>query len=430
MAHPGTILSLAIQINHTLFSVLDSYTPTFIRIDFHYALSEVWKALEPCLPAPPVQFCVLGQGIGCGIPFTRRPFTAAFSELGDRLVSHLFDVARSLGATFADLTFLRFDCYHLASEVWKALKPCLPPPPVRYCVLGHGIGCGILPARRPFTDAFSELGARLVSHLIDNVWSLGCSLTAAVPIPIFLRFDFFHLASDVWRALEPCVPSPPVQYCVLGAGIGCGTPIARRPLTDALSELGTRLAVHLVASARPLVLSLVDGMSIMLSHHLPWKSLLYSVLYLFAFLTVSSLWMLYSLDWTLDEHGLQPLSSINARLGLAYNKLCRLSIRPRTFTIYAICMSLLLYIFWPTRALRVHCYESLLYDAAGGDRFYCSRSPTTYAFEQLVRMALDSRLLQVALVAIKVLSAVSFAVYCVLVDFSVWVRLRSLILLL
>ena len=139
--------------------------------------------------------------------------------------------------------------------------------------------------------------------------------------PSFLHVDIFYLASEIWKALEPCIPPPPVQYCVLGKGIGCGARLARRSLTDAISDLGTRLVQNLIDRGWSLGLSLVETSCAVLSHQLFQYGLL-SVMVVFGFI---SLWMLYSLDSDrpLEADELRSILSIHTTLDLVLQVACR-----------------------------------------------------------------------------------------------------------
>ncbi|KAI0085080.1 hypothetical protein BDY19DRAFT_464428 [Irpex rosettiformis] len=91
-----TASTLLTQLLYILYSFVQAHTSTFFHIDFYHIASQFWEVIEPCIPSPPIQFCVLGRGIQCGSQLVQRPATSAIHDPVTRLVCHLADFTWSL----------------------------------------------------------------------------------------------------------------------------------------------------------------------------------------------------------------------------------------------------------------------------------------------------------------------------------------------
>ena len=243
--------------------------------------------------------------------------------------------------------------------------------------------------------------------------------------PPFLRIDLYHIASQVWEELEPCISPPPIQFCVLGKGIQCGSDLARRPATEAISDLASRLVCHLVDPAWSLGISSTDRISILLSSYSFWCYLLS----LFAFFCLSSLWMLYSASRSLDNYPLEPLDSINAKVILASFKIRSLWHRLRKHGLYSIVIVQCVYVCWPSQLLRASCfYEMEFHDLYNLDRtnaVYCRKDFAHYLYERLVRSVLNPQVVRFApsAAALFCFASMVVSIHVVFLFYSIWVRL-------
>ena len=241
-----------------------------------------------------------------------------------------------------------------------------------------------------------------------------------VHTPTLLRIDLYHIVSQVWDEIEPCIPPPPVQFCVLGRGIQCGSDLDRRPATEAISDLASRLVCHLVDFAWSLGASCVDSLSTLLSSSLFW----YSLLSLFAFFGLSSLWMLYSAGRSLDDYPLEPLKSLNARLLRFSVKIRSLWSCRRKHDLHAFVFVQCIYVCWPSQLLRACFFKVESYDLYRSDQntIHYLKDLSRYLFERLAHSVLDSRAAHVVPYALAVLCLAGMAIYVALLDYSVWVR--------
>ena len=241
-----------------------------------------------------------------------------------------------------------------------------------------------------------------------------------VHTPTLLRIDLYHLASQVWDEIEPCIPPPPIQFCVLGRGIQCGSDLARRPATEAISDLASRLVCHLVDFAWPLGLSCVNWLSTKLSSSLFW----YYLLSILAFFGLSSLWMLYSAGRSLEDYPLDPLVSINSQVIQTYLRIRSLWNRLRKHDLHAFVFAQCIYVCWPSQLLRACFFEVESYDLYRSDQntIYHRKDLSRYLFERLARFVLHSRVAHVVPYALAVLCLAGVVIYVALVDYSVWVR--------
>lgn len=247
--------------------------------------------------------------------------------------------------------------------------------------------------------------------------------------PTFLHIDFYHVASQVWEEMEPCIPPPPIRFCILGKGIQCGSDLARRPTIEAISSLATRLVCHLVDSARSLGLSCITRSSTMFSNSLFWYYLL-SFFACFVLFALSSLWMLYSAGRSLEDYPLEPFESINARLFRIINKLRSLWTRLRKHELHALVSMQCVYVFWPSGSLRILCsYEAELHGRYHPElgTAYCRKDLHYYLYERLVRSVLDSQVFRFALCAVAAFCFISAVAHGALFFYSVWVRLILLL---
>ena len=136
-----------------------------------------------------------------------------------------------------------------------------------------------------------------------------------------------------------------------------------------------------------------------------------------------SLWMLYSLDSDrpLESDELRSILSLHTRLDHVLCKLRSLWTKLRKLDVFVMCFVLLLYIFWPSFALRLYCYYSVLGNRANRHKFYCRRNPAYYLYERLVRNIMDPRLTQLAPVALMAFGCTLIVVYVGLLHYTIWV---------
>ena len=102
---PSIMSTAVLQLCTTTGSVIRPYLPQAVQdFDFLGVTLELLSAVEEYLPEPPIKFCVLGSGIGCGPARRRR----TFSDLAGRLVSYLIDKARLPHGLVVDVFFKVF----------------------------------------------------------------------------------------------------------------------------------------------------------------------------------------------------------------------------------------------------------------------------------------------------------------------------------
>ena len=102
---PSIMSTAVLQLCTTAVSAIRPYLPQAVQdFDFLGVTLELLSAVEEYLPEPPIKFCVLGSGIGCGPARRRR----TFSDLAGRLVSYLIDKARLPHGFLVDVFFKVF----------------------------------------------------------------------------------------------------------------------------------------------------------------------------------------------------------------------------------------------------------------------------------------------------------------------------------
>ncbi len=266
-----------------VFSVLRSLLPFYlVNYDLPTFLSYLLSTVEPFLPAPPIQFCVIGSsaGIRCGAA-RHRP---TVSDLATQLIRYLMPLVGSF--------------YRSVTSALSAIEPSLPAPPIQFCVLGSsaGIRCGAARHRPTIAD----LTGRLVRYLIPLVGSSYSSFASAL------------------SRINPSLPPPPIQFCVVGssAGIRCGA-ARHRPTVADLSHQLFRYLIPLVGSSYR---SYTSALSDIFSG--TGGIVTCSVLFLccFAFVLFRSLWTVRSLKTPLDEEELRIITKVDVSLAHAGTK--------------------------------------------------------------------------------------------------------------
>lgn len=263
--------------------------------------------------------------------------------------------------------------------------------------------CFSLVSGIPFNAALSTLGAP-VSRLVVNT------------LDVFRVFSL-QLSIQLLSFAEIYGPGTPLQYCVLGKGIGCGS------RGHALNKLSGRLVDYAQAwfffGIRARFISPASASSLI------WIILAPSLI---LFLLVS-LWILFSFEAPMDDNELRLINTLNSIINRAFKKLSAYSRRLRFTLSSSAAVLLAVGVLWPTSILRALCYNipisrrtAYLEGSAAGIR--CDRN-SFYDFYQRLGYLLLATTLRSLSLCVATLIAIVFVAYVCLFLHAIWVSLSS-----
>ena len=218
-------------------------------------------------------------------------------------------------------------------------------------------------ALHPIFLALSDFLTNTVPELLWMAASLAIQLLDAI-LSIVGPY-LVPALSCIVSAIDPYIPEPPIQFCVLGSGIHCGADLAR----PTVSDLADQLVCHLVDLARSSYGSFVDALSWLFSSTfgsgLVGCSL--SLLCCFGLVFCYSLWILDSFETSLDEEELSVIIKVDAMFALARDKTLAILGRLRRQLPNLLPSLLLLHTIWKSQ------YLSLLGPTSISDTFVIDR---------------------------------------------------------
>ncbi|KAI0759469.1 hypothetical protein BC629DRAFT_1059474 [Irpex lacteus] len=258
-------VSATLAIAHTfLFTVLKALMPLSVR-----------SVLEMCYAKALYFFSLAYSDF---LVYTMSDLSSIVVALPIPLLAVVLAAMRSLLPCYlAGFNLLAFISYFLA-----AIDSFLSASPIQSCVVGSsaGIRCGT--ARHNFT--ITDLASQLIRHLISLIG------------------PFCRCATSALSVIEPFLPAPPMQFCVLGSGAGIRCrPARHRPTVSDLSGQLVRYLIALVGSSYCSITSAPSDIFSGTSGIVACAVLLFCC---FAFVFFCSLWMLHSLKTPMDEEEL------------------------------------------------------------------------------------------------------------------------------
>lgn len=172
-------------------------------------------------------------------------------------------------------------------------------------------------------DAFADMVSSMSSSLpsVDNapavVSAAARSLFDIARRPLGMLVAHHHV-SRILSAINQSIPPPPIQYCVLGTGIRCGS--MQDDIT--LIDRAVGLILSFVDDAWRLVTSLGGGISVAFSTSTGCLLILSCVVSIY----LISLWYLFSLPLSmekpLDADDLSLMIEVHRRLTLIFTSIC------------------------------------------------------------------------------------------------------------